>query len=620
LPGIARVVSRRIVAPDDRGISAQAPPLERVAMSLKSDQLFTLSLPAALLILGAASAQSPTTLRISVATGGVEGDADSNVPVFAANGRFVAFYSVASNLVAGDTNATTDVFVRDLRNGTTERVSVSSGGTEANGTSNWQSISADGRYVVFYSEASNLVAGDTNGVADIFVRDRALGTTERVSVAGTGAQANAACGACSITDDGRFVAFESYASNLAPGDTNGRRDIFERDRVSGTTERVSVSTTGVQGNSDSYCGPFAITADGRFVAFLSISTTLVVGDTNLASDVFLHDRVNGTTERVSVAPNGAQGNNWSSHPPVISADGRFMAFDCLASNLVSGDTNSDYDVFVRDLTTATTERVSLDSAGVEGNSRSFYPSISADCRFIAFESYATNLVAGDTNGVCFGCGVDIFVRDRQLGTTERVSVNSSGAQASSASGSSSITGDGRYVVFASVAWDLIANDTNWVCDDFVRDRGLLPPTVYCTAGISSHGCSASIAVNANPSRSLASACYLTITSVEGSKSGMLFYGIDNAGFSPSPWTSNGTSWLCVKQPTQRTAVQNSGGTLGACDGSFALDWNAYQSAHPLALGKPWHVGDKVYVQAWFRDPLAVKATNLSNALELTYQP
>jgi hypothetical protein len=322
---------------------------------------------------------------------------------------------------------------------------------------------------------------------------------------------------------------------------------------------------------------------------------------------------------VSVDSGGAEGNGhsyWTS----ISADGRFVAFDSVASNLVAGDTNGFYDVFVRDRTSGTTERVSVSTAGMQANDTSGFStnqsaSISTDGRFVAFWSYASNLVAGDTNARS-----DIFVRNRPSGTTERVSVDIAGAQAIDFSLYPSLSGDGRFVAFESLASNLVAGDTNGAEDIFVRDRGPLPPSAYCTSGTTSHGCNATIAANANPSVALANPCNITVTSAEGQQSGIVFYGIDIAGFSPRPWAPGSASWLCVGPRTQRTPIQNAGGTFGACDGSFALDWNAYQSAHPLALGNPWSVDAKVYVQAWFRDPLAVKSTNLSDALEMTYAP
>jgi hypothetical protein len=232
---------------------------------------------------------------------------------------------------------------------TTERVSVATGGAEGNNESaSFQaSISADGRYVALQSLATNLVSGDTNAQQDVFVRDRQSGTTERVSVATGGAEGNSSSYAPSISADGRFVAFYSLASNFAAGDTNGYVDVFVRDRQSGTTERVSMATGGAQENNNSY-NP-AISADGRFVAFYSLASNLVAGDTNLASDVFVRDRQSGTTERASVATGGAEAEgNGHSEEPSISSDGRFVAFASPASNLVAGDSNNNSDVFERD--------------------------------------------------------------------------------------------------------------------------------------------------------------------------------------------------------------------------------------------------------------------------------
>ncbi len=403
-----------------------------------------------------------TTERVSVATGGGQATGYSQLPAISADGRFVAFESDSSNLVGGDTNGTTDIFVHDRQTGTTERVSVATGGTEANDASDNPAISADGRFVAFYSFATDLVSGDTNGTADVFVHDRQTGTTERVSVATGGTEATGNSLNAAISADGRFVAFYSLATDLVSGDTNGKYDVFVHDRQTGTTERVSVATGGSQADNHSY-DP-AISADGRFVAFDSSATNLVGGDTNANADVFVHDRQTGTTERVSVATGGAEGDGNSSEP-AIDADGRFVAFESDATTLVSGDTNGTTDIFVHDRQTGTTERVSVATGGTEGNGNSVSAAISADGRFVAFYSAASNLVS-DANGAN-----DVFVRDRQTGTTERVSVATGGSPADSHSYTPAISADGRFVAFDSRATNLVSGDTNGADDIFVRDRG-----------------------------------------------------------------------------------------------------------------------------------------------------
>jgi Tol biopolymer transport system component len=233
-------------------------------------------------------------------------------------------------------------------------------------------------------------------------------TTERVSVGPHGRQADGASLAPALSMDGRFAAFKSDATNLVRGDTNGATDVFVRDRAKSTTERVSVGPGGVQGDGNSG-GVFdfdtiAISADGRFVAFVSDATNLVPGDTNFSTDVFVRDRAKGVTERVSVGPGGVQANDVSFFPS-LSADGRFVAFQSGATNLVPGDTGGG--IYVRDRELGTTERVDLGPGGVQANEAGFDPAISADGRFVAFASVADTFVSGDTNDT-----TDIFVRAR----------------------------------------------------------------------------------------------------------------------------------------------------------------------------------------------------------------
>ena len=235
---------------------------------------------------------------------------------------------------------------------------------QGNETSRLPAISGDGRFVAFDSAASNLVAGDTNAKFDIFVRDRDMGLTTRVNVASTGAQSNATSIFPSISQDGRFVSFHSFATNLVPGDTNGTSDVFVHDRETGQTTRASVDSNGVQLGGFSLRG--VLSADGRFVAFDSGARILV------------HDRETGRTEPVDVSSAGADGNGFGRHK-AISADGRFVAFSNTASNLVAGDTNAGEDIFLHDRLTGLTARVSVDSNGGETDvgSISLKPAISA---------------------------------------------------------------------------------------------------------------------------------------------------------------------------------------------------------------------------------------------------
>jgi len=411
-----------------------------------------------------------TTTRVSVASDGKQANMDSSSGVelpgaISADGRFVAFQTKAANLVAGDTNGETDIFVHDRQTGQTTRVSVASDGTLANSGSGNPWLTPDGRFVAFDSGASNLVAGDTNGAIDVFVHDRQTGQTTRASLRSDGGEGNNASSRPSISGDGRFVTFRSWATNLAGGsDTNGGSDAFLHDRQTGTTSWLSFG--GDRGSS----AP-RLSADGRFVAFASAATNLVPKDTNNADDVFVYALQGGGIGRVSVTSGGVQVNGGSSYPS-ISADGRFVAFLSSATNLVAGDTNGVTDAFVRDCQTGQTTRVSVASDGTQANLTTRSTAISGDGRFVAFHSDANNLVAGDTNS-----DQDMFVHDRLTGETTRVNLTSAGVQSNEDAVHPSINGDGRFVAFDSRATGLVAGDTNVKMDVFVRDRGAIPPAV-----------------------------------------------------------------------------------------------------------------------------------------------
>jgi Tol biopolymer transport system component len=397
----------------------------------------------AALSLGAAGAAAPLEVKAVPANG------NSGNAAISADGRLVAIASEASDLVGGDTNGVFDVFVRDRRGGSTERVSVGAAGAQANGRTGLSAISPDGRFVLMWSEASNLVPGDMNDTADTVVRDRVARTTERVSVSSDGAQANGESARGSITPDGRFVAFASVASNLVSGDTDGLFDVFVRDRSTGLTEHVGAGTAP------------AISADGRFIAFESrFSGAGPAG-------IVVRDRATATTELVSVGADGAPANG-PSNTPTISADGRFVAFASEASNLVPGDTNGPgrrgVDVFVRDRVGGTTERVSVTNDGAQADGASGNPTISSDGKVVAFTSSASNLGAGS--------GARVAVRDLEARTTELVSVTTDGrpADGDSYTGSGPLSADGRFVAFFSLASNLAPPDTTHADDVFVRDR------------------------------------------------------------------------------------------------------------------------------------------------------
>ena len=418
----------------------------------------------ALLACSLCPAHAGVTTRVSVASEGTQGNGWSGSASISCDGQYVAFTSSASTLVTGDTNGAWDAFVHDLVTDQTTRVSVDSDGAQGNDTSYAGSISCDGQYVTLGSIATNLVANDTNGSPDVFVHDLVTDQTTRVSVDSDGAQGNGASSYPDISSDGRYVGFQSDATNLVSGDTNGASDVFVHDLVTQQTTRVSVDSDGTQSNGLSYwCD---VSGDGRYVAFQSSATNLVSGDTNNATDLFVHDRVTGETTRVSVASDGTQGNNDSFFVD-ISSDGRYVAFTSDATNLVPGDTNGQRDVFVRDLLTGETSLVSVASDGTQANGYSEYSSISTDGRYVAFGCDATNLVAGDTNAVG-----DVFVRNRVAGETTRVSVASDGTQGNGLSSYPTISDDARYISFQSHAANLVSGDTNGVEDVFVREETL----------------------------------------------------------------------------------------------------------------------------------------------------
>jgi uncharacterized repeat protein (TIGR01451 family) len=419
-----------------------------------------------LLVPASALAHPPgVTEWISISSAGTGGNNQSDMPAISGDGRFVAFASLADNLIPNDTNGFADTFVYDRLTNTTERVSVSNRGREGNGHSGlagvaaYPAISSDGRFVAFASEADNLVSGDRNGLADIFVRDRLLGTTERVSVSSAGEEANGTSQGPAISANGRFVAFHSDAQNLIPeGNPFLFTDqVYVHDRETGTTEIISVNNAGEAGNSLSFRAD--ISGDGRFVVYSSFAENLVPGLQNGFHHIYLRDRAAATTERISEDAAGNPGDG-TSILPKVSLDGRFVAFQTNTGNLI-GDGNHESHILVKDRVTGAFERVSSTSTGEPADLLSEHPDITPDGRFVTFFSLATNLVPGDMNN-----RRDIFVRDRQTGSVVRVSVSSAGEEGNSESQWPSISDDGLVAAFQSSADNLVPGASGGI---FVHD-------------------------------------------------------------------------------------------------------------------------------------------------------
>lgn len=427
-----------------------------------------LSVIAALVVSGgtAGSVTLPATERVSVDVTGGDADAASSDAATSGTGRFVAFVSAASDLVPDDGNGVHDVFVRDLATGVTARVSVDAQGGDAEWGGRSPSISADGRLVAFISFSSDLVPGDGNGQVDVFVRDLRAGTTRRVSLDAHGSEPDGNSYLPALSPDGRFVGFVSDATDLVVDDGNGARDVFLVDLVTGETTRVSVDRQGADGNDGSGGQGPSISAGGRYVAFDSSASDLVPGDGNGRQDVFVRDMATGRTRRASVDMGGGDPDALS-FGPAITADGRHVAFDSMATDLVPDghDVDIRVNVYVRDLVAGTTTKVSVDSEGGHADGHSQAPSISADGRYVAFDSTATDLAppAGANPG-----RKDVFVRDLAAGTTTMVSTDHTGANPNAASWEPAISGDGRYVAFTSDALRMVAGDRNGLSDVFSR--------------------------------------------------------------------------------------------------------------------------------------------------------
>ena len=391
--------------------------------------------------------------RISLDSAGRQATDDSYAPAISADGRYVAFDSEAADLVPRDSNRVTDVFVRDRRTGRTNRVSVSNSGHEGDRGSYTPAISGDGRWVAFVSEATDLVAKDTNGDPDVFLHDRRTKRTVRLSLASDGRETTGGTSPA-ISRNGRYVVYNVGTPLRSVGDDSDLAGVFVYDTKTKTRTRLP----GVAGVDPS------ISADGRFVAFSSEVRDLVPGDTNRVFDCFVFDRRTKRIMRVSVGAKGRQGNGESSGA-VISANGRYVAFSSTATNLIRRDTNAVDDIYVRDLRARTTRRVSVPAGGGQANGTSGGPVLSGDGRYLLYLSAAANLLRGGKGQADF----HIYWADLRIGALRRVTASPAGRPANGESTSfPSLSADGRTVAFGSRASNLVQGDTNGRDDIFVR--------------------------------------------------------------------------------------------------------------------------------------------------------
>lgn len=419
----------------------------------------------------AGATPQPADYRVlSTAADGTPANSYSYQGDISADGRWVAFASNASNLVPNDTNNEIDIFVKDVRTGAIDRVNVGPDGSESpqGDPAGDPRISADGRFVSYTSLAPNLVGGDTNAIWDIFVYDRHADTTERVSVTNDGRETTRTNSGSAISADGRYVAFTSSGA-LVPADTNGSSDIYVRDRIAHTTERVSVSSTGAQSTTIVGSLTPSISADGRYVTFRSPAMEFVDGDVNTTWDVFVHDRAQKQTRLVSTAADGTIAND-QSNCATISGNGRYVSFTSAASNLVPSDTNRSFDVFVKDLLSGRVDRVLLTHAGEEVNGDfrwySCEQALSHDGRLVFFHTLAQGLEPHSDTG-----SVNLFSHDRLSGLTERIAVGNGGRPLDGSAAAPRVTPDGRYVTFLSSSSNIVPGDENGHHDLYLLDRG-----------------------------------------------------------------------------------------------------------------------------------------------------
>lgn len=570
----------------------------------------------------AGHAAGNTTELVSRSEAGVLGNAASSAPRLSADGRLTVFVSAASNLVQNDTNGVADVFVADRLAGTLRRVSIDANGAQLVRASGNPTISGDGRFVAFDCAQDGIVPFDTNGNSDVYVYELATGTVELASISHVGGASNGDALRASLSFDGSIVVFESQGTDLRVEGSNGAVQIWARDRALGTTQLVSVDSSG-QPSSTSRFG--CVASDGASVVFASADGALVAGDTNRTTDVFVRDLAAGATERVSVSSTLVQGDGSCQLDASISADGRFVAFASSSTNLVAGDTNGATDVFLRDRTLGTIVRVSVSGASTAANGASFAPFVSSDGAFVLFTSTATNLLGGDT-----GSDADVYLRDVANATLELVSRAATGLAGNGPSGVSAMSGDGRWFAFQSAASNLGVVDDNGVIDVYSVDRGggsfpsfCLGDGLLCPCGNDGGGeagCGHSFGTGAflrgfGTASVSADSLVLYATSLPPSTTVLFFQGDAQAAGGLGIVFGDGI--LCAGGTQKRL------GARAALLGSAALGAPVAGTAVISVEGLLPPNGGTRYYQAWYRnsaDYCTSSVFNFTNAIQVDWQP
>jgi Tol biopolymer transport system component len=558
-------------------------------------------------------AQGFTIQQVDVSTSGVQGSGWCTSIHVSDDGRFVAFNTSSNNLVPGDTNGAPDGFLRDLVTGSTELPCVGVSGQHAMSETVIRGLSHDGRFVVFVSAAPGLHPGDTDGFADVFVRDRLLGTTELISVLMDSTPSIGHCLRASISADGRYVAFEGDDPNFVPGDTNGVPDVFVRDRLLGTTTLVSIADDGSLGDSGS--GWPSISADGQRIVFRGSASnfhpSFNYAVTGAYWHAYLRDLAAGKTIAIDLNPWGRLGDGGVSEI-AISADGSTVVFQSSATDLLpDGPFPPDNFLARGHIWREGQPMTALQYADGRPGAEVVDASPSMDGRYVAFKSTPPYWVAGDPTGQA-----DIFLQDTVLHVTHQISANGYGEPANHYSYRCSMSDDGRVVAFLSQASNLVPGTIPGPTRAFVRIADPTPGFAYCWPSKESPaGCLPAFSAQGASSASAGAGHTIEVAGTLNAEIGLLVYSSvasDNVPF--------GSGFLCVGSPLVRLGAQATGGAPPPtvdCSGALALDFNAWIAGGQDGALVP---GAAVYLQSWTRDPTSPTGALLSDALAFLIGP